>query len=159
MLARYVLVNQEHHRVNPGIPDVRRCVVHFSIEQVARAAESVAQGSWKAPWGTGEPIVNTWKRHHPDRLVEWVRAQAEEDRVVDMAAAPQFRSWRDVFYFLLSTRTFVTIQCERCAAQFQPSQLRVEWYEEQNGPRDGFGGNRYLCPAGHHLYFRCRWQS
>lgn len=138
----------------PSQPDVPHCVVEANLEQVIAAAQCVAMGAWKAPRGPGAPVVNTWARHHPDRLSEWLKAQKSELLEVPEG---QWRCWTEIAYSLLATHQFKTISCERCDHRFDADAIRKEWFEHVWSGRDAIGGFRHLCPNGHHLFFVASW--
>jgi hypothetical protein len=158
MVIRYVLVHRPSGRASPAEPDVERCIVQFRLDDIRRGVDAVAAGAWKEPRGQGTPVVNTWKRHHPHRLLEWLEAQAKTTAVIEIQDG-RWRSWGDVSRSMLAQRSFASISCERCGREYSADEIRDEPHEEYHGPLDAIGGRRHLCPSGHHLYFVVNWIS
>jgi hypothetical protein len=159
MVVRYVLTFGRRRLRSDPTPEVERCVVHFTLDQIRSAVRVVGEGhDWKAPRGDGGPVVNTWKRHHPDRFLEWLEAKAAGADVVEVPEG-EWRCWFDVVYAMLAQRSFASISCELCGRDYAADDIREYAYEEHHGPRDAIGGWRFLCPGGHHLYFITSWIS
>ena len=65
--------------------------------------------------------------------------------------------WGDVANLMFSQR-FVSVFCPECRQAFAPKECRVlPWQHGSNLAAEG--GQRVVCPAGHTMYARVRWNS
>ena len=153
MLLRYTYINYPEQ----GVIVCPQCPVDFTFDHVRTAAHEVAEGPyWKQPRAPGAPIVNTWKRHHPHRLVDWLAAQPPGDDVVEPGKS-EWRCWAHVAWHAVAQWQFLRAYCCVCDKPFSPSRVMRAWHEVYRSPRDGWGGWRCFCPARHLLFSVTEW--
>src|SRR5688572_24891380 len=108
MVVRYV---HNQSVSDTGANASHECVFLFTLDQVREACEVVSQSHWwKAPRGPGAPVVNTWRRHHPHRLIQWLAEEAQRNDVIEPQVG-HWRSWTHVAWQLLSTMCFTQVSC------------------------------------------------
>lgn len=135
------------------------CAVDFSLNDVRGAVMELSEESWKEARGQGRPVVSTWKRHHPRRLLEWLESQPAGDGDTVQPTTEEWRCWPDLARCAVASARFLCAHCCHCRQAYPPKQVGRAWHEVFRGPLDAWGGWHHFCPRGHMLFRVTRWVS